>query len=293
MLSEEVINEKMSEHLSVFLFALVFSLSTLYYAWQKGFFRPLEPFYVKVRGQDVLRGFFYFIISQVVLVPAILIVLFSIFTNQDINSVFSHLKGQGWVSIATVLGGVAAIWLTYVSLPMTTRDEIWGDSIHKAKNIGIGMLTWLVSYPLTLALGQLVAMTVLYFSHQSEVDQVAVKQLKSVMSDRLLFGTIVISVVFIVPIIEEFLFRGLLQSWLKEKFVHQGWAIIVTSLIFALFHYSTAQGITNIELLFSLFILSCFLGFLYERQRSLWAPIGLHGTFNAITILMIIKSETG
>lgn len=291
MLTDAVISEKIREHFEVFWFALFLSLSTLYFAWKQGFFFKPEPFYVRIRGWDVLKAFLYFIIAQVILVPALLVVILSLITHQDPNVIFKSLKGQGWVSIASVFGGFAAVWLAYLSIPEPTRHAIWGHSKHWIKNLFIGMLTWFISFPFTLALSQLVAIVVLFFSHEQEVDQVAVRHLKSVLSDKILFGAIVASVIFIVPLVEEFLFRGLLQTWFKEKLIYQGWAIVFTSIIFALFHYSTSQGVTNIELLFSLFILSCFLGFLYERQRSLWAPIGLHATFNAITILMIIKSE--
>ena len=64
---------------------------------------------------------------------------------------------------------------------------------------------------------------------------------------------------------------------------------MIASLIFAAFHFSTSQGLNNIELLVSLFVLSCFLGFLYERQESLLASMALHATFNAISILAILE----
>jgi membrane protease YdiL (CAAX protease family) len=104
-----------------------------------------------------------------------------------------------------------------------------------------------------------------------------------------LFWSSVILIVTLVPFLEEVLFRGFLQTWLRRVVGVSG-AIWLTALTFALFHFSTSQGADNVELISSLFVLGCFLSFLRERQRSLWAPIGLHAAFNAISILMIYTS---
>jgi uncharacterized protein len=65
-------------------------------------------------------------------------------------------------------------------------------------------------------------------------------------------------------------------------------SILLASLIFAFFHFSYSQGIDNIEVITSLFVFSCFLGFVYERQQSLWASVGLHALFNAISVVLIV-----
>ena len=88
-------------------------------------------------------------------------------------------------------------------------------------------------------------------------------------------------------ILEEFLFRGVLQNFLK-KYFKRDVSIIITSLVFAFFHYSPSQKLSNISIIGSLFVLACFLSFLYERQKSLFAPIFLHATFNAISIINLI-----
>ena len=122
-------------------------------------------------------------------------------------------------------------------------------------------------------------------------EQIAVKYLRTVAQFPLLFTVASLLIVFIVPIAEELLFRGFLQTWLKQK-VGWGKAILITSIIFSLFHFSTQQGAHNLSLLSSLFILSCFLGFLYERQQSLFASIALHMVFNGVSILLLLKGSS-
>ena len=65
-------------------------------------------------------------------------------------------------------------------------------------------------------------------------------------------------------------------------------AIVFSALCFALFHYAPSQGMGNISLLATLFLFALFLGFIYERQASLFASIGLHMTFNAVSTFRIL-----
>ena len=172
-----------------------------------------------------------------------------------------------------------------------TRKSVWGNNAFKsisqsAKDFFIGFCAWFVGYPIMLVVGQLASILTLIFFLPSTVEQVAVRYLRQIMDYPVLFISTSLLIVFVVPIVEETLFRGFLQTWLRKWLSRTG-AIIVSSLIFALFHYSSSQGQNNIELLCSLFTLSCFLGFVYERQQSLWASIGLHTTFNGISVLAL------
>ncbi|MBA3816949.1 MAG: CPBP family intramembrane metalloprotease, partial [Parachlamydiaceae bacterium] len=199
----------------------------------------------------------------------------------------------GWLNVLAILATAFALWIYSLILGDQTTRQIWGQGASHKKygfisNFLIGSLTWLLAYPLVTAFGQLIAMLLSLFYQGPHTDQVAIKHLKSIMDSPWLFPITVIEIVTIVPAIEEFIFRGLLQTWLKGKLGVIS-AILITSLIFALFHFSFGQGIDNIELVLSLFILSCFLGFVRERQQSLWASIGLHSTFNAISIVFLSK----
>ena len=89
------------------------------------------------------------------------------------------------------------------------------------------------------------------------------------------------TIVIAAPCIEEFLFRGCLQSFLKQYMSTKG-AILFSSLCFSLFHFSLSQGLGNISLCASLFVFALFLGFIYETG-SLFASVGLHMTFNIVS----------
>ena len=74
------------------------------------------------------------------------------------------------------------------------------------------------------------------------------------------------TIIIAAPVTEEFIFRGMLQNWLKTKLGTKS-AIITASACFALFHLSSSQGLGNISLALSLFSFACFLGFIYEKQK--------------------------
>ncbi len=121
-------------------------------------------------------------------------------------------------------------------------------------------------------------------------DQVAVLYLKIAMQSPMLLLSMLVSILVVAPILEEFLFRGLLQTYLKNYLGKKG-AIFVAALLFGLFHFNSAQGVGNISIILSLFSFGCFLGFIYERQGSLLASISLHATFNAINVLYILSQQ--
>jgi membrane protease YdiL (CAAX protease family) len=114
--------------------------------------------------------------------------------------------------------------------------------------------------------------------------------------------------VVVAPLTEEFLIRGVLQGWLERlaihlrRFLHPPlaeqeadggpmtatsarpllvWPILVSSLLFALMHYE--HGVAWVPL----FFFALGLGYLYQRTRSLIAPIVLHVSLNATTMLIL------
>lgn len=93
---------------------------------------------------------------------------------------------------------------------------------------------------------------------------------------RLLQGVIVI------PLVEEWLFRGILYPYLKRhlSFI---WAVMANVVLFALCHYNT-EG-TFLALLPHLG-LGLVLVLYYERSRSIGACIVLHGVANIVAELV-------
>lgn len=87
---------------------------------------------------------------------------------------------------------------------------------------------------------------------------------------------IAVFAVLIVPVFEELLFRGFLQTSLRSVSGKPWVAIVLTSLFFSVLHPPTHIP--------ALFMLSCGLGYAYERSGSLFRPILMHVFFNGFSV---------
>jgi membrane protease YdiL (CAAX protease family) len=94
---------------------------------------------------------------------------------------------------------------------------------------------------------------------------------------------IILNAVLAVPIFEEVLFRGLLQSALTAALGKPWLSILAVSALFAGMHpYPTHWA--------ALFFLSMGLGYAYEKNGSLLLPIFMHILFNALNVAAALGS---
>lgn len=181
------------------------------------------------------------------------------------------------VAFAFLGGYLLMIWDKVGYLYSTRR---WGNDLL------IGMAGWLIALPIVVLVSHLVTLGLALFIEPVPVEQLAVQELKSAIKEPSLFAAMIGVVVIGAPFIEETLFRGFLQTSIV-RIAGCWWGIALTSLIFTFFHFSPDQGISNIEILSSLFVLSCFLGYVRERQGNLWGAISLHCCFNTLSAFLI------
>lgn len=80
------------------------------------------------------------------------------------------------------------------------------------------------------------------------------------------------------PVLEEILFRGLILGSCRERF-GGFWAVIISSILFALAHFSVPQQLVNA------FIVGIILGFIYIRTGSLLAVMVLHAINNGLAFI--------
>ncbi len=154
------------------------------------------------------------------------------------------------------------------------------------KSFGLGVLTWLIAFPCSILISTLITLLLYPFFGLVEGKQDVVEAVRQLAEHPGLFALLAFSIIVLVPITEELLFRGYLQGWLRRH-LSARWAILITALLFALAHFSLAQGVGNFPILAGLFVLGLFLGHLFERERTILANIALHATFNAFTMVTI------
>lgn len=86
-------------------------------------------------------------------------------------------------------------------------------------------------------------------------------------------ATLVVAAV-LAPVVEEVAFRGILYRWLAER-TPGPLAAAGSALVFAFLH-----GVPS--LVPGIFLLGVILAWVYAHTRSIWAPIVVHGTYNAV-----------
>lgn len=135
---------------------------------------------------------------------------------------------------------------------------------------------------LTLALAGLISMQLGY-----EIPPIAHQTLVAILeaeSPIVRFGLIGLAV-GLVPVLEEIIFRGLVQTaLLQSKAVRGRWTIIaVASLLFTLMHVGLPA-----PALVGIYVLSLGLGYAYEKTGRLWAPMLIHIAFNALNVAAVV-----
>ncbi len=138
----------------------------------------------------------------------------------------------------------------------------------------VGILLWVASAPIVTAIGQ---------------DSAYGKLVLSMITDTSIIGLIELIVVMaLLPaILEEWVFRGILQrlfiQWTKKIWL----GIIISSVIFSLIHFDLPN-------FFARFILGILLGLLYQYSRNIWTNITYHFTNNtiaAITLWLYVRGD--
>ncbi len=81
------------------------------------------------------------------------------------------------------------------------------------------------------------------------------------------------------PVLEEFLFRGIILKFLLRK-TGPWHAITVSAFVFAVFHLNLWQGI-------GAFLMGIYFGYLYWKTGSLFYPVLLHFVNNATAVLIM------
>lgn len=193
-----------------------------------------------------------------------------------------------WINFLLSMTILVALFVLTRWLPRLVRERIWRSETavqSYGQDLRMGFFAWCLAFPLILFINQLVEDFLYRVIGVEQIpDQVAVRFIKMTAEFPFYFFLAIIAVTVLAPLIEEFLFRGLLQTFIR-KYLGAKQAIFITAFCFSCFHLSLEQGLGNIPILLSLFPLALFLGFLYERQRSLFASISLHSLFNLCSIL--------
>lgn len=279
--------EKLSDHLQATAWLGAVGILTSFVASRYGFFRFCE------KAKNVLIStpaliellLIYFLVSF--LSPLLLIrLIMPIAKSLQVNwasflMVSLQLASEILIILLITLYAFAHKRINMRGIFKTSRSSLLSD-------FGMGALTWAIAFPVVAAIDGIMESINIYFFGSEGPPQVAVEFIRMLAKSNLLWLGLLITIV-IAPFIEEFIFRGVVQTYLRKR-VTRIQAIVLSSIFFAGVHFAPSQGIGNIPLLVSIFSFGLYLGFIYERQGSLLASFSLHATFNALSIVRILHA---
>jgi len=282
----------LSSELFSALIAAIGSFIALSIAWKKGFFRllhaPDKPQQLPTLLLVAIAFGLYIAVSM--FIPASI----SPFILQGANTQYDRIARVTLFSFLVSFVTLIAFALLLRWMPQPVRQTILlkNPPFQPKKDLLEALAAWVISFPVVLFIGSTLEI-LLYFHYGTfELpDQVAVLFFKMTLGKPLYLAMALISIVVFSPLVEETLFRGFLQSWLRRHRSPTA-SIAITSACFTAFHFSTTQGASNIPILAALFVLGCFLGLLYERRQSLFAPLLLHILFNAVNVANLYLADS-
>lgn len=96
---------------------------------------------------------------------------------------------------------------------------------------------------------------------------------------------VVLTAVFLAPLVEELLFRVILQNWLTRK-LGASRAVPLVAIAFALMHWSPGRPDH-----WPLLPLALILGYVYERRRRYLTCVAVHALFNACNLALAFAAR--
>jgi len=205
-------------------FAALLTLIAILLAKRFGFFHlPPKRAPYRVTFLQTAGVFFGYLCLSFVVLPVVYVGISFLLTGEAIGGL--KKLPQSWLSWMQV-GSLVIIFLFLCLYLKWIKRKcahviLWGEERAPTwrrfwKDLSLGAASWLVSYPTMLLTSLVTGIFSQWIWGKRGVEQVAVKQLKMTMENPVLFIVMIIVVVTIVPFIEELLFRGFLQSYLRR-----------------------------------------------------------------------------
>lgn len=274
-----------SDLLQMILFGILAGWA-LFFAKKKGYFNALRNpvWVVPIQWFHVLGVFGLYFAFGFLIFPF----LFRFFVPHFLPLV-SQKEQVGALTWLNFLNGCVILYSIFILSPPHFQ-AIWNKTGRKW-SLGLDLkamiYTLLLAFPVIFFCNAFFELIIHGVFHLENLpDQIAVQWLKASFDFPFYFFLTSFTIVVIAPLLEETLFRGYLQSFLR-KYLGAKVAIPITAFCFACFHFSPEQGWNNLPIIASLFPLALFLGYLYEKQGSLFASISMHATFNGISLMNI------
>ena len=178
--------------------------------------------------------------------------------------------------LASIIAAPITIALIFAICKVVKEKFFEFNALNNAKPLDIGMGV-IIGFVLNPVLSYIMAATSL--NQLSETTNILFEN----MFENTHFVVLLIGMAICAPIVEELMFRGVIQSSLNKVF-KPSIAIIVQAVLFGAYHGNLQQFIyaTMIGILF---------GIMRHWSKSLWTVIAAHVGFNASAVILVEISK--
>ena len=227
----------------------------------------------------VVGVFAFAIVSSIVLMLAVFGA--TLVTGQP--ELFEELlAGEGmlfFIAAESILFGVGTVIAAVLSFSFGwVPKRVVGFAVPSPRELLVGIATVVVLLALALLLSLVIELLGVPPSEHALFEEDAPWTYYAALA--------ALSILVIGPV-EELLFRGLIQNYMRPAFGAAG-AVVATSVLFAAVHlpaYFADTLETALVSLVVIFALSLVLGAVYERYRNIVLVMGIHGVYNAVLFL--------
>ena len=229
---------------------------------------------------DVLKVFLFYFLMMQVGIPALLWIIKETLGLDLIESFGSNVVVLSLSLFVNILTCIYIFYIIRVRYGLSIKSLGLTASDWKA-DVRFGLKHYFIVLPVIIFAG-FVADYILRFSGFVPEQQEIIR--KVLEEDSLAVLTFMVSFgVLAAPIMEELVFRGFLQSAVRNTLGKQK-AILVSGLLFAIVHL-------DVYIFLQIFILGLLLAYLFEKTGSLIAPITVHIFHNSATIAILLSFE--
>ena len=210
------------------------------------------------------------------------------FSNGD-GAEFDSLRTIGMGTLGAYIGSsipLVAMGILWTQLPRPVGSE---RPLPRAAAIIFGAIALAIGLPLVLAVSSLGN----HFQQMiqgTEAVSIAHDTLKLLITTpkNLWWWIVALGALLAAPIVEETLYRGILQQSLRRLGAGRWWAILLTTGLFALMHVPVLSSEAMIGSLTALFAAGFLFGWIREQTGRLDAPIVAHVLFNAFNLVLAL-----
>ncbi len=178
-----------------------------------------------------------------------------------------------------------AILLVIGSIRFRQGLRGWGLTLREfGRRVWTAALAYVALWPVCFGVLLMVTFVYSFFPEHEIIEHPSISALRDGSTPPYVIVLTIVSAVFLAPLVEELLFRGLILPALEQSLGSTGKAVIFSGLAFGLVHLQVAHQVP------ALAVLGMILGYAYAKTRSLTLVILMHAIFNAKTILWLLLS---